>query len=271
MKETINQVAAQIKAKIGDYRPKIGIILGSGLGGMAEAIENPVIIPYEEIEGFPRSTVSGHAGRLVIGRLNGVDVLCMQGRVHFYEGHSPASLALVIRAYKKVGIEKMILTNAAGSLNSDMGPGSLMVISDHINLSGCNPLIGPNDEEFGPRFPDMTYAYDPELRKKLIEAAEKEGVNMYMGVYLMTSGPNFETPAEIMMFRMLGANAVGMSTVSETLCAIHCGMKVAGVSVITNYGAGMVNEKQTHEETLAQANEAGKKLQRVITRLVAEI
>ena len=134
MKETINQVAAQIKAKIGDYRPKIGIILGSGLGGMAEAIENPVIIPYEEIEGFPRSTVSGHAGRLVIGKLNGVDVLCMQGRVHFYEGHSPASLALVIRAYKKVGIEKMILTNAAGSLNSDMGPGSLMVISDHINL-----------------------------------------------------------------------------------------------------------------------------------------
>ena len=262
MKETINQVAAQIKAKIGDYRPKIGIILGSGLGGMAEAIENPVIIPYEEIEGFPRSTVSGHAGRLVIGKLNGVDVLCMQGRVHFYEGHSPASLALVIRAYKKVG---------TASLNSDMGPGSLMVISDHINLSGCNPLIGPNDEEFGPRFPDMTYAYDPELRKKLIEAAEKEGVNMYMGVYLMTSGPNFETPAEIMMFRMLGANAVGMSTVSETLCAIHCGMKVAGVSVITNYGAGMVNEKQTHEETLAQANEAGKKLQRVITRLVAEI
>ena len=194
MKETINQVAAQIKAKIGDYRPKIGIILGSGLGGMAEAIENPVIIPYEEIEGFPRSTVSGHAGRLVIGKLNGVDVLCMQGRVHFYEGHSPASLALVIRSYKKVGIEKMILTNAAGSLNSDMGPGSLMVISDHINLSGCNPLIGPNDEEFGPRFPDMTYAYDPELRKKMIEAAEKEGVNMYMGVYLMRSGPNFETP-----------------------------------------------------------------------------
>lgn len=271
MKETINQVASQIKAKISNYRPKIGIILGSGLGGMADAIENPVIIPYEEIDGFPRSTVSGHAGRLVIGKLNGVDVLCMQGRVHFYEGHSPASLALVIRAYKKVGIEKMILTNAAGSLNSDMGPGSLMVISDHINLSGCNPLIGPNDEEFGPRFPDMTYAYDAEMRKKMIEAAEKEGVNMYMGVYLMTSGPNFETPAEIMMFRMMGANAVGMSTVSETLCAIHCGMKVAGVSVITNYSAGMVNEKQTHEETLAQANEAGKKLQRVITRLVTEI
>ena len=159
MKETIKQVAAQIKSKIGGCQPKIGIILGSGLGAIAEAIENPVIIPYEEIEGFPRSTVSGHAGRLVVGRLNGVDVLCMQGRVHFYEGHSPASLALVIRAYKKLGIEKMILTNAAGSLNNDMPPGSLMVISDHINLSGCNPLIGPNDEEFGPRFPEIGRAH----------------------------------------------------------------------------------------------------------------
>ncbi|MBR1945644.1 MAG: purine-nucleoside phosphorylase, partial [Alphaproteobacteria bacterium] len=163
MKETINQVAKQIKAKIGDYNPKIGLILGSGLGGVAEAIENAVVIPYEEIEGFPRSTVSGHAGRLVVGKLNGVDVLCMQGRVHFYEGHLPAALALVVRAYKKLGIEKLILTNASGSLNIDMGPGSLMVISDHINLSGCNPLIGPNDDTVGPRFPGMTYAYDPEL------------------------------------------------------------------------------------------------------------
>ncbi len=271
MKETINQVAKQIKAKIGNYNPKIGLILGSGLGGVAEAIENAVVIPYEEIEGFPRSTVSGHAGRLVVGKLNGVDVLCMQGRVHFYEGHLPAALALVVRAYKKLGIEKLILTNASGSLNIDMGPGSLMVISDHINLSGCNPLIGPNDDTVGPRFPDMTYAYDPELRQKLLQTAEKEGINMRSGVYLMTSGPNFETPAEIRMFRILGADAVGMSTVSETLCAVHCGMKVVGVSVITNYGSGMVSDKQTHEETIAQANEAGKKLQRILTRFVTEI
>ncbi len=271
MKETINQVAQQIKAKIGGYTPKIGIILGSGLGGVAEAIENPVIIPYEEIEGFPRSTVSGHAGRLVVGKLNGVDVLCMQGRVHFYEGHPPAALALVIRSYKKLGIEKLILTNASGSLNIDMGPGSLMIISDHINLSGCNPLVGPNDETVGPRFPDMTYAYDPELRQKLLKTAEQEGINMRSGVYLMTSGPNFETPAEIRMFRILGADAVGMSTVSETLCGVHCGMKVVGVSVITNYGAGMVADRQTHDETIAQANEAGKKLQRILTRFVREI
>ena len=271
MKETINQVAQQIKTKIGGYTPKIGIILGSGLGGVAEAIENPIIIPYEEIEGFPRSTVSGHAGRLVIGKLNGVDVLCMQGRVHFYEGHTPAALALVIRSYKKLGIEKLILTNASGSLNIDMGPGSLMIISDHINLSGCNPLVGPNDETVGPRFPDMTYAYDPELRQKLLKTAEQEGINMRSGVYLMTSGPNFETPAEIRMFRILGADAVGMSTVSETLCGVHCGMKVVGVSVITNYGAGMVADKQTHDETIAQANEAGKKLQRILTRFVTEI
>jgi xanthosine phosphorylase len=271
MKETINQVAQQIKAKIGSYAPKIGIILGSGLGGVAEAIKDAVVIPYEDIEGFPRSTVSGHAGRLVVGKLNGVDVLCMQGRVHFYEGHPPAALALVIRAYKKLGIEKLILTNASGSLNVDMGPGSLMVISDHINLSGCNPLIGPNDDTVGPRFPDMTYAYDPELRKKLFKTAEEEGINLHSGVYLMTSGPNFETPAEIRMFRILGADAVGMSTVSETLCAVHCGMKVVGVSVITNYGSGMVSDKQTHEETIAQANEAGKKLQRILTRFVTEI
>ncbi|MBR1778664.1 MAG: purine-nucleoside phosphorylase [Alphaproteobacteria bacterium] len=271
MKETINQVAQQIKAKIGNYNPKIGIILGSGLGGVAEAIENAVIIPYEEIEGFPRSTVSGHAGRLVVGKLNGVDVLCMQGRVHFYEGHTPAALALVVRAYKKLGIEKLILTNASGSLNIDMGPGSLMIISDHINLSGCNPLVGPNDDTVGPRFPDMTYAYDPEMRRTLLQIAEKEGINMRSGVYLMTSGPNFETPAEIRMFRIMGADAVGMSTVSETLCAVHCGMKVVGVSVITNYGAGMVADKQTHDETIAQANEAGKKLQRILTRFVTEI
>lgn len=271
MKENINQVAKQIKAKIGNYNPKIGLILGSGLGGVAEAIEDAVVIPYEEIEGFPRSTVSGHAGRLVVGKLNGVDVLCMQGRVHFYEGHPPAALALVIRSYKMLGIETLILTNASGSLNIDMGPGSLMVISDHINLSGCNPLIGPNDDTVGPRFPDMTYAYDRELRKKLLQTAEKEGINMRSGVYLMTSGPNFETPAEIRMFRILGADAVGMSTVSETLCAVHCGMKVVGVSVITNYGSGMVSDKQTHEETIAQANEAGKKLQRILTRFVTEI
>lgn len=271
MQNNIKQVADQIKSKIGNYQPKIGIILGSGLGGIAEAIDNPVIIPYEDIEGFPHSTVSGHAGRLVVGKLNGVDVLCMQGRVHYYEGHSPAALALVIRSYRALGIETMILTNAAGSLKIDMGPGSLMIISDHINLSGFNPLIGPNDETVGPRFPDMTYAYDRDLRKKLLTVAESESINLRSGVYLMTSGPNFETPAEIRMFKMIGADAVGMSTVSETLCAVHCGMKVVGVSVITNYGAGMVQEKQTHEETLAQADEAGKKLQRIITRFVKEI
>ena len=271
MKELVNQVAQQITSKIKNYKPKIGLILGSGLGGLADAIKDPVIIPYEEIDGFPRSTVSGHAGRLVIGKLNGVDVLCMQGRVHFYEGHSPASLAMIIRAYKKVGVQTMILTNAAGSLNFDMPPGSLMIISDHINMSGFNPLIGPNDDDFGPRFPDVTYAYDPELREKLLQCAEKEGVNMSSGVYVMASGPNFETPAEIRMFRTVGGNAIGMSTVPETVSAVHCGMKVAGISVITNFGAGMVREKMTHDETIAKANEAGKKLQRVITSFVREI
>lgn len=271
MKEMIKQVADHIQSKIGSYAPKIGIILGSGLGGLAESIKNPVIIPYEEIPNFPRSTVSGHAGRLVVGKLNGVDVLCMQGRVHFYEGHSPSSLAQIIRAYKKLGVETLILTNASGSLNVDMPPGSLMIISDHINLSGFNPLIGPNDDDVGPRFPDMTYAYDQDLRKKLVQAAQEEKINVHSGVYMMTSGPNFETPAEIRMFRMMGANAVGMSTVPETLAGVQCGMKVAGVSVITNFGAGMVTHKQTHDETIAQANEAGKKLQRILTRFITEV
>lgn len=271
MSDMIDQVAMQIKSKIGKYNPKIGLILGSGLGGMAEAIKDPIVIPYEEIEGFPHSTVAGHAGQLVVGKLNGVDVLCMQGRVHFYEGHSPAILALVVRSYARLGIETMILTNAAGSLNIDMGPGSLMCISDHINLSGCNPLIGPNDEKVGPRFPDMSEAYDANLRKKLFVAAEQEGVIINTGVYVMTSGPNFETPAEVRMFKMLGGDAVGMSTVPETMVAVHAGMKVLGVSVITNLGAGLTADKMTHEETITQANEAGKKLQKVLTRLVKEI
>ena len=271
MREEVSAVASAIRARIGKYNPKIAMILGSGLGGMADTITDPVIIPYEELRGFPRSTVQGHAGRLVIGKLGGKEVICLQGRVHLYEGLSPDRISLMIRVLRNLGVEILILTNAAGSMRDDMPPGSLMALSDHINFSGFNPLIGPNDEQFGPRFPDMSFAYEPELRKVLINSAEKENVNLREGVYLMASGPNFETPAEIRAFRLLGGDAVGMSTVPECLAAVHCGMKVVGVSVITNFGAGMVKEKQTHKETIEQADKAGKKLQKVITRFVEEV
>ncbi len=270
MNEEIKLIADQIKKKIGGIKPEIALILGSGLGGLADMIENPVVIPYSEIEGLPRSTVSGHAGRMVIGKLGGKDVLCLQGRVHLYEGHAPSKIALLVRTLKEVGAKTLFLTNAAGSLRKDLPPGSLMLISDHINYAGLNPLIGPNDENIGPRFPDMSQAYSPELRAKVIEAAEKEGVSLKEGIYIMTSGPNFETPAEINMFARLGADAVGMSTVPETLVGVHCGMKVVGVSVITNYGAGMTAGALTHGETIEQADKAAKKLERVIARFIAE-
>lgn len=271
MKEQIQSVVDQIKTKIGDKKPKIAMVLGSGLGGVADAIEEPVFIPYEDVKNFPRSTVKGHAGRLVIGKLKGKEVLCMQGRVHLYEGVDPIKIVFLMRILKILGIEKLLLTNAAGSLRRDMEPGSLMVISDHINLSGFNPLIGPNDDEFGPRFPDMSQAYNKDLSKKILSCAKQQGISMHKGVYLMASGPNFETPAEIRAFQTLGGDAVGMSTVPETLAAVHCGITVAGVSVITNFGSGMVNEEQSHTETIEQGTKAGIKLQKVISKFIEEL
>lgn len=271
MKEELKAVTSAIKARTKNYHPEIAIILGSGLGGLADEIENPIIIPYEEIRGFPRSTVQGHAGRFVIGKLGGQEVICLQGRVHLYEGHAPEKISLIIRVLKSLGIKNIILTNAAGSVRKDMPPGSLMILSDHINFSSFNPLIGVNDDEFGPRFPDMSYAYDAELRKIMKECGQKEQINMFEGVYLMVSGPNFETPAEIRAFQAMGTDAVGMSTVPECLVAVHCGLKVTGISVITNFCAGLVAQKQTHDETIEQANKAGKNLQKILIRFIGEI
>ncbi|MGD9639300.1 MAG: purine-nucleoside phosphorylase [Alphaproteobacteria bacterium] len=270
MNEQIRAVTAAISARTQNYLPETAIILGSGLGGLADNIENPIIIPYEEIRDFPHSTVQGHAGRLVIGTLGGKEVVCLQGRVHLYEGHTPEKISLVIRVLRSLGVKNLILTNAAGSVKKDMPSGSLMVISDHINFSGFNPLIGINDDNFGPRFPDMSYAYNLEFRNAIKECGKKEDVDMFEGSYLMVAGPNFETPAEIRAFQTLGASAVGMSTVPECLVAVHCGMKVAGISVITNYGSGMVKEKQTHDETIEQADKASKKLQKILTRFIKE-
>lgn len=200
----IEKIAAQIKARLGACSPETAVILGSGLGALGDLVENPIIIPYAEIEGFPQSTVSGHKGRLIIGRLEGKDILCMQGRVHLYEGHSPQSINTFIKAFQLLGIKNLIVTNASGSLTADLPAGTIMLISDHINLSGANPLIGPNDDAFGPRFPDMSNAYDAELRTRARQIAARENVPLAEGVYLMVSGPTFDTPAEVRAYRILG-------------------------------------------------------------------
>ncbi|MDR1694762.1 MAG: purine-nucleoside phosphorylase [Lactobacillaceae bacterium] len=266
----IDKISAQIKNKIGNKQPKTAIILGSGLGKIADELTDKTIIKYEDIEGFPQSSVSGHAGQLVIGRLEGVEILCMQGRVHLYEGHKPQSIDLIIKSFKKLGIEYLIVTNAAGSLDINMPAGSLMLIKDHINFSGQNPLVGVNDDKSGPRFPDLSNAYDHDIRNIVKNTAKKEDIKLYEGVYLMVLGPNFETAAEIKAFRILGADAVGMSTVPEVVSAVHSGMKVLGFSVITNLGTGMRDGKQSHEETLHEGKKASQNLINLLKAYIKE-
>jgi xanthosine phosphorylase len=244
--------------------PRLGIILGSGLGAVADALEDAVTIPYTELPDFPAPSVHGHAGTLALGTLSGVSVACLQGRKHIYEGGDPGAMRGPVRALKAAGAEALFVTNAAGSLNADVGPGSLMAISDHINLLGVNPLTGPNDDAVGPRFPSLRDAYDPELRQLLHEAADTLGVLLADGVYLATAGPSFETPAEIRAFRTLGADAVGMSTVPEVILARHAGLQVAAVSAITNLAEGMGGEALSHEQTLRYATAASGDLTRLI-------
>jgi xanthosine phosphorylase len=236
--------------------PRVGVVLGSGLGAVADAVEDPVVIDYEELPGFPRPTVSGHAGRAVLGTIAGVSVAVLQGRAHLYEGGDPDALRVPVRALRAAGAETLILTNAAGSLHQAVGPGALMAIVDHINMTGANLLVGPNDDALGPRFPSLRDAYDPGLLRALRESADELGIPLAEGVYLAVTGPSFETPAEIRAYRTLGADAVGMSTVQETILARHCGLRVAAVSVITNLAEGMSDEPLSHEQTL-RAAEAG--------------
>ncbi len=266
----IEKIAAQIKNKLAGRTPSTAIILGSGLGGLGEKIENPCIIEYKDIEGFPQSTVSGHKGRLIAGFLEGKEVLCMQGRIHLYEGHAPTAINTIIKTFQLLGIKELIVTNAAGSLDENMAPGSIMLIKDHINFSGRNPLVGPNDEKFGPRFPDLSNAYTSSIRQKVKEIAQRENIPLHEGVYLMVLGPNFETSAEIRAFRILGADAVGMSTVPEVITAAHSGIKVLGLSVITNFGTGMRQGEQSHTETLNQAEKAALNLTRLICGYLKE-
>ena len=240
--------AAKFIQKQTKLRPKIALVLGSGLGAFAEEFTDAKKIPYKKIPHFPLSTAIGHVGQLVIGKVDGVEVAGMQGRVHLYEGYSPHQVIFPIRVFARMGVKAVILTNAAGGINLNYSAGALVAIRDHINLQGVNPLIGRNDDQFGVRFPDMTQAYDPEFRKFVAEAVRKLKQTLHEGVYLALSGPNYETPSEIHAFRTLGADLVGMSTVPEVLAARHVGIRVLGISCVTNMAAGVTGEKLTAEE-----------------------
>lgn len=270
MNNAIREAAHFVLSRI-SAPPRIGIILGSGLGGIAGKIENKVEIPYGEIPHFARSTAPGHKGQLVYGTLSGVPVICMQGRLHYYEGHEMSSIVFPIRVMKLLGISALIVTNAAGGVNTDFQVGDLMLIEDHINLMGRNPLIGPNDADFGPRFCDMTYAYTPVLRQLAEKTAAAMNIQLRHGVYLAVSGPSYETPAEIRAFRTLGASAVGMSTVPEVIAASHCGLRVLAFSLITNMAAGVLDQPLTEEEVIEIGKAKGGVLQDLIMRLLPEI
>ncbi|MCL2568080.1 MAG: purine-nucleoside phosphorylase [Oscillospiraceae bacterium] len=260
----IEEATAYVRSKLGDVQPEVGLILGSGLGGYADDLEDPIIIPYADIPGFFVSTVVGHKGQLVAGRRQGVTVLAMQGRSHYYEGHTQQEITLPVRVMKQLGIHTLIITNAAGGVNEAFAEGALMVIRDHINFSGQNPLIGPNLADCGPRFPAMTKVYDKNLRTQILTKAAAEGIALNEGVYMMFSGPNYETPAEIRFARTIGADAVGMSTVPEVIVAAHAEMRVFGISCITNMAAGMADEHLCH----ADVEEVAKRVRSTFVRVL---
>jgi len=235
-------------------RPKIALVLGSGLGAFADEFEEAAKIPYARIPNFPRSTAIGHVGQLVLGKIGGIALAGMQGRVHLYEGYSAKQVAFPVRVFQRMGVKAIIVTNAAGGINLSYSEGALVALRDHINLQGANPLIGPNDDRFGPRFPDMTHAYDPEFRRFVADAGRQLSLNLHEGVYLALAGPNYETPAEIHSFRNLGADLVGMSTVPEVLAARHSGIRVLGISCITNMAAGITGKSLTAEEVFETGN-----------------
>lgn len=252
-------------------RPQAAIVLGSGLGRVAEQLERPEIIPYEEIPYWPRSTAPGHEGKLLLGYLRGVPVAVMQGRVHYYEGYTMAEVTFPVRVLGQLGVKALVATNASGAVNTDIAPGSIIAIEDHINFMGTNPLIGVNNDNWGTRFPDMTEAYDKEFLRVLERAAAKEGLALRRGVYIAFSGPSFETPAEVRMARALGADIVGMSTVPEVIAANHMGIRVLGLSCAANYGAGITADKLTHQEVLETMSQAGESVARLIEAFIGEV
>jgi len=259
-----------IRSRI-SVEPRIALVLGSGLGGFADDFEEAVGIPYEDIPGFVRSTAQGHAGRLVIGKIDSVPVLAMQGRVHYYEGYSLEEVTFPVRTFGLLGVKTIVLTNAAGGINVQLTQGALMVISDHLNLMGVNPLRGPNDDRFGPRFPDMSTVYSAELQALVIDEAKAIGVEVRRGIYGALSGPSYETPAEIHLLRNLGADAVGMSTVPEAIVARHMGLEVLGISCITNMAAGISDDPINHEEVMATGDRVRETFSDLLRRVIAAI
>jgi purine-nucleoside phosphorylase len=272
--EDVTEAAEYLRTRLGNRKPHLGIVLGSGLGAAADAVRDRVIIPYDQIPHFPKSTVEGHAGRIVAGLLGGAPVVVMQGRVHFYEGYSSQEVTFPMRVLGALGIRAVVLTNAAGGIADRYKVGQLVLIGDHINMMGWNPLVGPNEPRFsfrkencGLRFFDMTEAYSKRLRIIAMQAAEQEGMTLEEGIYLAVSGPNFETPAEIRAFRMMGATLVGMSTVPETIVARHMGIEVLGISCVTNLASGLGASQLSHSEVFEAGRQVERKLKELLERL----
>lgn len=254
--------------KVTDFEPEVAIVLGSGLGDYANDIKVECEIDYKEIEGFPVSTVPGHAGKFIFGYVGDVKVVCMKGRVHYYEGYPISDVVLPTRLMRMLGARILFLTNASGGINPSFTAGDFMMLTDHVSIWAPNPLIGPNIDELGTRFPDMTHVYDADLRKIIEETAVKEGIGLKQGVYAQLTGPSFESPAEIKLLHKLGVDAVGMSTVVEAIAANHMGMKICGISCVCNLAAGMTDNPLTHEEVQAAANEAAPKFKKLLTESV---
>ncbi len=268
--ERAQTAARMIKSRAGTD-VSVAVILGSGLGAFADSLSNATAIPYNDIPGFARATVEGHAGRLVIGKIGESFVAAMQGRFHFYEGYSLEDVTFPIRVLKLLGVRTLILTNASGALNVEFQPGSLMLISDHINMMGANPLTGPNDERFGPRFPDLTNAYSPDLQDVVLQEARAMGLQMWRGVYASLTGPSYETPAEIHMVRALGADAVGMSTVPEAIVARHMDIQVVGISCITNLAAGVSDRPVDHSQVMATGERVRESFTELLRRVIPRV
>lgn len=270
MSKTYDKIEDCLKSirKVTDFVPKVAIVLGSGLGDYADGIEVVAEIDYSEIKGFPVSTVPGHAGKFIFGYVDSVPVVCMKGRVHYYEGYDISDVVLPTRLMHLLGAEILFLTNASGGINKSFSAGTLMMITDHISTFVPNPLIGPNLDKLGTRFPDMSHVYDEELQEKIRIAAKENGIDLREGVYIQFTGPSFETPAEIRMASVLGADAVGMSTVVEAIAANHCGMRICGVSCVCNLAAGISPTPLTHDEVQQAANDAAPKFKKLLTASV---
>lgn len=268
--EYFKKSADYILSKI-DFKPEIALILGSALGSLSEEIEEPIVIDYKDIPNFLISTVRSHAGQLILGKLNGKNIVCMSGRFHYYEGYDFEELVIPIRVFHLLGVKTVILTNAAGAVNPSYSPGEIMIIRDHIKLMGASPLRGPNIEEFGPRFIDMTETYTKELREIAKKCAEKINMKINEGVYYFTAGPQLETASEVNALRILGADAVGMSTVTEAITAAHCGMKVLGLALMTNMAAGVADKPISSEEVYEIGIKSSQKFKALLREIVGQI